>query len=122
MSDCGRKSETCLLSLNEGDVKLILINVERRGKVEQGPISQAPYFSRVLMMLESSRENTAMQIKQVCALLFHSSIYFLNRLSCSGLQGVGAFPSMHWVRGSLPVFHRGDFVLYNENKYNIKLS
>lgn len=34
----GKKSETCLLSVNEGDVKLILINVERRGKVEQGPI------------------------------------------------------------------------------------
>lgn len=32
-----KKSETCLLSVFEGDVKLILINVERRGKVEQGP-------------------------------------------------------------------------------------
>ncbi len=33
------RSETCLLSVNEGDVKLILINVERRAKVVQGPIS-----------------------------------------------------------------------------------
>lgn len=31
----GEKSETCLLSVNEGDVKLILINVERRGEVER---------------------------------------------------------------------------------------
>lgn len=38
MSDL-EKSMTCLLSVNEGDVKVILINLERRGKVEQGPIS-----------------------------------------------------------------------------------
>lgn len=42
MGDWGN-SETRLLSVNEGDVKLILINVEKRGKVEQGPVPPALY-------------------------------------------------------------------------------
>lgn len=42
MGDWGN-SETRLLSVNEVDVKLILINVEKRGEVERGPVPPALY-------------------------------------------------------------------------------
>lgn len=64
-----------------------------------------------------------MQINQACALLFHPNIYFLNRLSCSGLQESGVFPRMHCVRGGeyfgqVSSLSQGGFLLSDDIKYN----
>lgn len=78
-----KKSESCLLSVTEGDVKLILINVERRTKVKLGPV--VPLALLALMMWESSwKQSNTNKVKHV---LLHPTIYFLNRLSWTALQG-----------------------------------
>lgn len=74
MSDL-EKSMTCLLSVNEGDVKVILINLERRGKVEQGPISQAAYSSSVLMMWGSSRKHSNVDKANMLCFFIQASIF-----------------------------------------------
>lgn len=88
MSDWEKKSETCLLCVNEGDVKLTLINVERRDEVELGLITHAQYW-----WCGGAAGNTAMQIKQTCFLLF------ISRLSCSDVYRwvvPGRFSYVSW--------------------------
>lgn len=58
----GGKSETCLLSVNEGDVKLILINVERK---KRGRAGTHPTGS-VLMMWGSCRKHSNADKANMC--------------------------------------------------------
>lgn len=86
----GEKSETCLLSVNEGDVKLILINVERRGESEQGPMAQASYVSCVKVMFGSSRKYSNADRVNICWAFSSPESIFLSAYpahSCSGTTG-----------------------------------
>lgn len=56
-----KKSRSCLLSVTEGDVKLILINVEGRAKVKLGPV--VLFGSACINDVGALRKNKAKQIK-----------------------------------------------------------